>query len=319
MIFYYKSIILFLCFLTIYFNLNISYSESPTFVRQEIDDSINDLLNSSDMLVSSEELEKCNFFNSPSVDINGVSIISDTKFLNATVWLKDPFQSFINSNFISSEFTSNSNYRPNLTYQISIINSSLNISTFIKKFIDDLRHSEEINSIELIPMKAEEGKNFKIIFNINKLNTKYILFFTVQNNIKYLHSFNLPNDETIYKKYLPIINKIINSTEFIQYNSNTTYANYENPYFGIKLQYPIELFKNFHIESYPEIINEPHYTKWQPIFSIYNKDYTNDFQLLTKNKTEDYSLEDFKREMIAIYLGDNIKDLINYTHNLRDL
>jgi hypothetical protein len=235
---YCLSIILLLCILTIYFNLHLLYGESPAFVRQEVDDGNSDLYNSSDIILSYRELVSCTYSPSvPSVDIRGISYMSDSKFLNATVWLKNPFQSFINSDVISSENPS-SPIRPNIIYHVAIINSSSNLSNVIKPLIENLRDVEQIDSIEFIPMKSGKGENFKIMFNIHGLDTKYIWFFTHQNNITYFHSFEIHNYAKFYKKYLPIINKIINSTEFIQY-SNTTYANYETHI--LELNYNIQL------------------------------------------------------------------------------
>ena len=300
----YLAISLLLSVSTIYFNQNISYGESPAFIRQEIDDSIGDIYDTNVSKLNDKEISECEriqFSYYPSLDIKGVSYESNGKILNSTLWLDQPFHSF--NNFTLHKFyeSIDSAIDRSFAFRIGILNS-LNYSTFsdyIKNFITELNSSGVVNLEQLTPITKDNNKGYRITLNLKDDPSKIILVFIEKNSIVYTQTFVIPD-----YLYLPLIQKIIDSTKFIQYNE-TSLVTYENPSYGIKFQYPANLIsENYIINANYELTKNKSETE---IFNIFkHKDPERlSFKLLAKSNIKNFTLEDLQQESIRLFNEDS--------------
>lgn len=70
-------------------NIFTIYGISPSFVRQEVDDGIDDLVRNAPL--NQTEIRKCNISNVPTVNMKAVSYESNGTKLNTTVWFPMKF------------------------------------------------------------------------------------------------------------------------------------------------------------------------------------------------------------------------------------
>lgn len=205
--------------------LYITTIEVSSFVRQAIEDPLYDLSETS-MIISDERRDDCLDSSSPTIDMKEVNYVSNGRALNATVWFTGPIE---NTPFVRDTIDSSDT---RIYYAILLMNTSFNnLQDFVQQLLTDLEKSEQIKLVKIKPIREEK---YEIILNFY-LRTqiyKMVMISTIHNNSIFAKVFQLPN----YVEF-PMIEKIINSTEFMDYNISDT-VRYENPMYGIRMEYP---------------------------------------------------------------------------------
>jgi hypothetical protein len=236
---------------------------SSSFVRQEIDDDINDwILATSNLPLVARNMSECAEWNPslkqysfPSPDIQSVSYISDGRTLNATLWLSDKFAKTplpIND----TEASSNGG-KDRFQERFTIFVQKLpNHNVTLNKYIND--------SLSFYREPLTENFNltdFKVIeLNVNTTlwnNTAHKLLYSTyseeyNNDLRVMEIWTLNGDRAFliryiaeaqkYDLYLPTIQKMIDSLDIgiLTQNINqiSNFLLYKSPTLGLKVLYP---------------------------------------------------------------------------------
>jgi hypothetical protein len=213
---------------TTYFNS--IFAELPSFNRQEVEDENNDLRGSTGGAYKNLSSE-CINGNADFLDITSLSYISDGKKLNATLWLAKPFDSAFQTKFF--------NFELKLIMQQKN-NKSKTLNNDLDKLISFIRNnSTYFDLIERSNITIENEPATKIIFRMVDTNhtlKKGFLINTVKNDNQFF-IYYLDNYKH-YLQHLPLFEKLFSSIKFIEFNSSS-FLTYENPEYGIRLNYPI--------------------------------------------------------------------------------
>jgi hypothetical protein len=278
---------------------NILFAISPSFVRQEIIDDINDWelwkSKSNTTRISIHDGKEINIQNALNLtecqiykdylipDIESVSYTSDGNKINATIWLTEDFK------------------EPILQHPIDTSQEELQVIKTVTKNKTLMEHilnkKAQINPISLSNLEesnitlANNYTGYKLIYptlsDFNELEKTLYIIIIINNN---LYEFIFKASNNSYEDLQPIINQILNSFRIIDYekkNKDTNrFLNYQESYKdmriynsnGIYLAYPIgweikeqknkygnynELTITFRAPFQDTLINEP---SWQEFF-----------------------------------------------------
>jgi hypothetical protein len=280
---------------TTYFNS--IFAELPSFNRQEVEDENNDLRGSTGGAYKNLSSE-CINGNADFLDITSLSYISDGKKLNATLWLAKPFDSAFQTKFF--------NFELKLIMQQKN-NKSKTLNNDLDKLISFIRNnSTYFDLIERSNITIENEPATKIIFRMVDTNhtlKKGFLINTVKNDNQFF-IYYLDNYKH-YLQHLPLFEKLFSSIKFIEFNSSS-FLTYENPEYGIRLNYPI----NWEIKEYLDLNSTLSSNNKQFIFL--NRTYFPEFttinhinQLMDRISLYDFTITDYKSESNNTKIGNN--------------
>lgn len=230
--------IILLIFSSIFLSICISstYALSPNFVRQDIIDNEDANLIESELLgnkTSSTNLEDCKIWDNltgnrlaPYGDITEVSYLSDGKFLNSTLWIKD-YINLANPLFPEGMDILQLPNNENLTLRdLAIKYVQSKIREFIQTF--DISTNTDLNledNIKSIKLGKDDG--FEIVVNTTRNDpskTEETYRWVIVEHNKKIYDFVFSSLSHRYKDLLDHVIEVMNSVDFVDnYNITSNY------------------------------------------------------------------------------------------------
>lgn len=230
--------IILLIFSSIFLSICISstYALSPNFVRQDIIDEEDANLTESELLgnkTSSTNLEDCKIWDNltgnrlaPYGDITEVSYLSDGKFLNSTLWIKD-YINLANPLFPEGIDILELPNNENLTLRdLAIKYVQSKIREFIQTF--DISTNTDLNledNIKSIKLGKDDG--FEIVVNTTRNDpskTEETYRWVIVQHNKKIYDFVFSSLSHRYKDLLDHVIEVMNSVDFVDnYNKTSKY------------------------------------------------------------------------------------------------
>jgi hypothetical protein len=289
-----SSIFLSLC-------ISSTYALSPTFVRQDIIDDEDANLTESNLLgnkTSSTNLEDCKIRDNltgnrlaPYGDITEVSYLSDGKFLNSTLWIKD-YINLANATFPEGMDIVMLPNNENLDLRdLAIKYVKSKIREFIQRF--DISKNTDLN-LEDNTKSYKLGKDhgFEIVVNTTRNDpskTEETYRWVIVEHNKKIYDFVFSSLSHRYQDLLDNVNEILNSTVFIDNHNKTSKYNSSRFHYHDNLKIGFVSPNNSKIDDHGNwiTINFPTYD-----FQLISKSYV---MLIDVNSIYDTGIDYIKR------------------------
>jgi hypothetical protein len=274
LVIYSLSLVLFGCFS---FTFPVYSNISPSFPIQEISDKSKDFVGIQNAHYKITNITKCENIgnNLHMANIQSIKYISDGKFLNATVWLSDPFS-----------------YRPNLTI-FNDVNSSLNVgfypinSNTTSQYLLDasIKDKEIYKYFNVIENRTFVTKNndsaYGLVYNgrssgidgYEKEYTKGEIGIIRDDRVIVMKFSTIP---ALFSSIRPIVYTIVDSLEFSTINKENfiksdNYSIYTNSKYNISMLYPSNWIIRDATISYNSYSNYTEIAKFDFVHSHYDE------------------------------------------------
>jgi hypothetical protein len=250
--------------------------------------------------------------------------------LNVTAWYPEEFRSGGLEGEIDLYGPRIDDFGPQnnseMIFQIGTL-EDIDIKNYIQDIINASRNGQNFDIIEVSSSEQNFTQTLKVIFERSPFT--YILYIDLKTDrANYYKLFQTTN----YKKYSPLIEAVVNSTELIDYNKSSMIT-YENPLYGIKTKYPIDLvFESLTMPKTPFEINRETSEDWNyvfefvppPPFPLNFNESKLEYIILVNPTSNNYTLTDLKNSLLEFisgpfaFVNSSIGNLENFVFNKSD-